>query len=185
MEVDNKSGTGAQGGGANQKKRGISFRLSIPSKRQKLPYQQRSSASRYSSFYVEEEENVSPGSPTTQLAMEDEDLYFDNDAESMLPHFPSDPDSNYPSQLEHDSFASLPIFTSPVQIGEGQVLNEATPRYSSHRASSHLPTQQSVQERLQKSYERVESEKLFKDCPFWSALLEAKKNGPSGTFFLF
>lgn len=184
MEVDHKGVSSSLASSGNPKKRSISFRLSIASKRAKLPYEQRSSASTYSTFYAEDDAAATPDTSSTLLALDDEDPFFDNDAESSLPSFPNDSEGLYSSFLDHDAFTSTPLFTSTGPSFDQQNTSDSSSRFVRRPSSSASAKEQHILDRLSKSYERVESEQLFKDCSLWSALLEAKRNGPSGTFSL-
>lgn len=181
MEVDHKGGPSSLASSGNPKKRSISFRLSIASKRAKLPYQQRTSASTYSTFYVEDDTTATPDTPSTLLTLDDEDPFFDNDAESSLPSFPNESESLYSSHLDHDTFNSTPIFTSTGPNFDLHSTSESSSRFVRRSSANVSAKEQTILDRLCKSYDKVESEDLFKDCPIWSAWLEAKRNGPSGT----
>lgn len=182
MEVDHKGGSSSLASSGNPKKRSISFRLSIASKRAKLPYQQRTSASTYSTFYVEDDTTATPDTSSTLLAMDDDDPFFDNDAESSLPSFPNEAESLYSSHLDHDTFNSTPIFTSTGPNFDLNSNSESSSRFVRRPSTNVSAKEQAILDRLSKSYNKVETEDLFKDCPIWSAWLEAKRNGPSGTF---
>lgn len=182
MEVDHKGGSSSLASSGNPKKRSISFRLSIASKRAKLPYEQRTSASTYSTFYVEDDATATTDTASTVLALDDEDPFFDNDAESSLPSFPNESEGLYSSMLDHDAFNSTPIYTSTGPIFDQSLMSDSSSRFVRRPSSNVSAKEQAILDRLAKSYEKVETDDLFKDCPIWSAWLDSKRNGPSGAF---
>jgi hypothetical protein len=183
MDVDHKVPLGSFGVGVNQKKRPISFRLTVPSKRQSLPYAQRTSASRYHSFYVAKDDAAEPDTPTSTTLNWDDDPFYDSDAEPSTLFAPYETDSHYAHIFEHDSVPQPPKFTSPVPITEASPSAETSPSPRPTMARPMAVSVKNSQDRLEKSYQRVESQQLFKDSPIWSALLEAKRKGPSGASY--
>jgi len=181
MEVDHKSSLSSFGGSTNAKKRPISFRLTVPSKRRKLPYEQRSAATNHHSFHVERDLVVSPDSPTSTTANCDEDPFYDSDGDSAPSYFPQDSEGYYSSQFEHDSSLYPPMFSASAPQLEGETGGYSSSSSSSRSAIPLVPDLSKIQERLKQAYAAVESKQLFQDCPMWSALLEAKQNGCSGT----
>lgn len=180
MDVDVKSSLGPYGAGGNPKKRPISFRLTVPSKRQSLPYHQRSSAATSHTFYVSKDGSAEPDTPSS---ITDEDPFYDSDAEPVALFLSNEFESPFSQSFEQVEREKKPRFTKPVMLGPSLSSsdNSASPGASSYRPLFRSPD--SVLERLEKAYEVVESNDLFKDSPLWQALLEAKKSGPEGAFF--
>lgn len=184
MDVDHKASLGSFGGSVNTKKRPISFRLTVPPKRRKLPYEQRSAATNYRSFYVDRDQYAAPDTPTSTTATLEEDTFYDSDGDTAPSFFAQDSNSHYSSQFEHDSSLYPPMFASSAPKMVGETPTEYSSSSGSKFSAPLVSNASKAQARLKQAYESVESKQLFKDCPMWSALLEAKQKGCSGTAYL-
>jgi hypothetical protein len=182
MEPDHKASQGAFGAAASTKKRQISFRLAIPSKRPKLPYEQRTAASTFTSFYVEGGTNATPETPSSGTTNWDDDPFYDQDTELAAATASSGLQSHYSKTYYHDAFQVAPQFSDPVPIIDLAGTQDDSARSSLGSSHTHSDLEQDVFDRLQKAYEVVQSQDLFKDSPVWSTLLEAKLNAPSGAY---
>jgi hypothetical protein len=183
MDVDIKSSLGSYGGAGNSKKRPISFRLTVPSKRQSLPYHQRASASTYHTFYVSRDGSAAPDTPTSSTAFLEEDPFYDSDTDYVPSFLHSTAESHYLLPFEQQEAKKKPMFTKPVTAGANSSGIESQASSSAGPSRPGVKYPESVYDRLSKSYEVVESQELFKDSPMWSALLEAKQSGPSDPRF--
>lgn len=181
MDVDHKSSIGSFSTGPNPKKRQISFRLTIPSKQPKLPYQQRTGASRYTSFLLERNQFSPPDTPTSSTtAALDEDPFYDSDTDVSINSISPVGTNPYTSTHEYD----LPSqhFSNTLFTSSRSTSTESSSMGPSNTTKPAASWSQTVQDKLKKAYQVVAERELFKDSPVWSAMLAARLNPPAGAY---
>lgn len=181
MDVDHKS-LGSLSSAPNLKKRQIAFRLNYPSKRAKLQHQQRIAAPKYTSFLLERTQSATPDTPSSSTTNLDEDPFYDSDTELASPSGPYDAEKHYQYMLDHEKSPRHGLLAeSALPSATFSMDGEKSARDSPDAEKSQQTWDEYVKERLKKSYQQVSANNIFKDQPFWTALLEAKLNPPSGT----